>query len=153
PPYQGPVLPRVGSDRRALTRGIVPRMRYPFLSDEWFAKVDELVAAAGDLEIPAPMKAANVNVVVTSPAGDVQLHMQDGLFFRGQHPEWPTTLTLSAEVARRIFVEGDVSAGVQAFLAGEIKVEGDLATVVAMQTALPSEPQKRLTQQIAAITA
>jgi hypothetical protein len=128
-------------------------MRYEFLSDEWFAKVDELVAAAGDLQIPAPMMAAEVNIVVTSPAGDVRLFMKDGLFFRGHRPEWPTTLTLSTEVARRIFVDGDVSAGVQAFLAGEIKVEGDLATVVAMQTALPSEPQKRLTQKIAAMTA
>ena len=128
-------------------------MRYEFLSDEWFDKVEELVAAAGDLEIPEPMKAAEVNVVVVAPSGEVRLFMKDGLFFRGHRPEWPTTLTLSADIARRIFVDGDVSAGVQAFLAGEIKVEGDLATVVAMQTTLPSGPQKRLTERIASITA
>ena len=47
-------------------------MRYAFLSDEWFTKVDELIAAAGDLQIPPEMKAVEVNVTVTSPAGDTR---------------------------------------------------------------------------------
>ena len=127
-------------------------MRYDFLSDEWFAKVDELVASAGDLQIPPAMKAVEVNVTVVSPSGDTPLFMKDGLFTRGHQPGVTTTLVLSAEVARRIFVDGDVAAGVQAFLAGEIKVEGDLAKVVAMQTTEPSEPQKQLTRRIAEIT-
>jgi type I restriction-modification system DNA methylase subunit len=62
-------------------------------------------------------------------------------------------LTLSEALARKIFVDGDATAGVQAFLAGEIQIEGDLAKVVAMQTVEPSAPQLRLTRQIAAITA
>ncbi len=127
-------------------------MRYEFLSDEWFNKVDELIAAAGDLEVPAAMKAVEVNVTIVSPTGNVPLFMKDGLFTRGHHGGVGTSLTLSSEIARRIFVDGDVAAGVQAFLAGEIKVEGDLAKVVAMQTTMPSEPQKRLTREIAAIT-
>ena len=52
----------------------------------------------------------------------------------------------------KIFIDGDTAAGVQAFLDGSIQVAGDLARLVAMQTVDPSEPQKRLTQQIAAIT-
>jgi hypothetical protein len=132
---------------------MVRAMRYEFLSDEWFAKVDELIAAAGDLEIPEPMKAVEVNVTITSPTGDTPLFMKDGLFTRGHHPGVGTSLTLNVDLARRIFVDGDVAAGVQAFLAGEIKVEGDLAKVVAMQTTMPSEPQKRLTRQIAEVTA
>lgn len=128
-------------------------MRFEFLSDEWFAKVDELIAAAGDLQIPAAMKAVEVNVTITSPAGNVPLFMKDGLFTRGHQPGVTTTLALDVSVARKIFVDGDVAAGVQAFLAGQIKVEGDLAKVVAMQTTMPSEPQQRLTKQIAAITA
>jgi hypothetical protein len=61
-------------------------------------------------------------------------------------------LTLTVELARRIFVDADVGAGVQAFLEGQIQVDGDLKNLVAMQTVEPSEPQKRLTRQIAAIT-
>lgn len=128
-------------------------MRYEFLSDEWFDKVDELIARAGDLDIPEAMKQAEVNVTVVSDRGETQLHMKDGLFYRGHQPSMPTRLTLGAELARRIFVDGDVTAGVQGFLEGQIKVEGDLASVVKLQTTLPSEAQKRLTREIAAITA
>ncbi len=130
-------------------------MPYAFLSDEWFTKVEELVAAAGDLQIPPAMKAVEVNVTVTGAAmaaGEVRLAMREGLFTRGHRPDFATTLTLSADLARKIFIEGDTVAGVQAFLDGSIKVDGDLAKLVAMQTVEPSEPQKRLTRQIAAIT-
>lgn len=128
-------------------------MAYAFLSPEWFTKVDELIASAGDLQIPEAMKAVEVNVTVTSTAGETPLFMKDGLFTQGHKAGAPTSLTLSAELARKIFVDADMGAGVQAFLTGEMKVEGDLAKLVAMQTVEPSEPQKRLTKQIAAITA
>ena len=128
-------------------------MRYPFLSDEWFAEVDKLIAAAGDLQIPDAMKTAKVNITVTSASGDKELAMRDGLFTRGHDSSFATKLTVGEDIARKIFVEGDAAAGVQAFLEGKIQVDGDLATVVAMQTVEPSEPQKKLTRQIAAITA
>lgn len=130
-------------------------MPYAFLSDEWFTKVEELVAAAGDLHIPPAMKAVEVNVTVTGAAvgpAEVRLAMKEGLFTRGHRSDFATTLTLSADLARRIFIDGDTAAGVQAFLDGSIQVDGDLARLVAMQTVEPSEPQKRLTRQIAAIT-
>ena len=125
---------------------------YPFLSDAWFDKVEQLIAAAGDLQIPPAMKAVEVNVTVTSPGGETKLFMKDGLFTRGHQAGAPTSLTLTAELARKIFVDADVAAGVQAFLEGKIAVDGDYAALVAMQTVEPSEPQKRLTRQIAAIT-
>jgi hypothetical protein len=127
-------------------------MPYPFLSDVWFQKVDELVAAAGDLQIPEAMKAVEVNVTLTGGGADLPLFMKNGLFSRGHHAGATTTLTLSTDLARRIFIDADVAAGVQAFFSGEIKVEGDLAKLVAMQTTQPSEPQKQLTRKIAAIT-
>jgi hypothetical protein len=132
---------------------MVRRMRYEFLSDEWFDKVEQMVAAAGDLQIPPAMKAVAVNVTITGVGGaERQLFMKDGLFTRG-HQAAPTTLTLDAVLARRIFIDADAAAGVQAFLEGQIKVDGDLAQIVAMQTVEPSEPQKKLTRDIAAVTA
>ena len=130
-------------------------MPYAFLSDEWFTKVEELVMAAGDLRIPPAMKVVEVNVTVTGSAagsGEVRLAMREGLFTRGHRSDFATTLTLSADLARKIFIDGDTAAGVQAFLDGSIQVDGDLARLVAMQTVEPSEPQKRLTRQIAEIT-
>jgi hypothetical protein len=127
-------------------------MPHEFLSDAWFTEVDALIAGAGDLQIPRAMKTARVNVTVTSATGATPLHMKDGLFQRGHDPSFTTTLTVPEPIARKIFVDGDTAAGVQAFLEGQIQVEGDLATVVAMQTVEPSEPQKALTRRIAAIT-
>jgi hypothetical protein len=129
-------------------------MALPFLSDAWFTKVDELIAAAGDLKIPEPMRAAAINIAVTRDAGGItELHLVDGLFKRGHNPAFSTKLTVGEDIARKIFVDGDAPAGVQAFLEGKIVVDGDLAMVVGMQTTEPSEPQLRLTRQIAAITA
>src|SRR5678815_1316190 len=101
-------------------------MPYAFLSDEWFTKVEELVAAAGDLQIPPAMKVVEVNVTVTgSPSaasGEVRIAMREGLFTRGNRSDFTTTLTLSADLARKIFLDGDTAAGVQAFLDGSIRV-------------------------------
>jgi len=128
-------------------------MRYAFLSPEWFTKVDELIARAGDLKIPAEMKAVEVNVTVTSPSGEAKIFLKDGLFTQGHRDGAEASISLSEELARKIFVDGDAAAGVQAFMLGEMKLEGDLKKLVAMQTVEPSEPQKQLTKQIAEITA
>ena len=127
-------------------------MRYEFLSDEWFNQVDALIAAAGDLQIPAPMKAAEINVTVVAPAGETKLFMKDGLFTRGHQAGASTSIKLDADIARKIFVDADAAAGVQAFLTGQIQVEGDLAKLVAMQTTEPSDAQKALSKRIAEIT-
>lgn len=128
-------------------------MAFAFLSDPWFDKVEELVAQAGDLQVPAAMKDLEVNVTVKTADGTIPIFMKDGLFKRGHQAGVTTSLTLPDTVARKIFVDGDVSAGIQAFLTGEIQVEGDLAKVVAMQTVEPSAPQQELTRRVAAITA
>ena len=127
-------------------------MRYEFLSNEWFTKVDELVAKAGELDIPSAMQGVEVNITVTSPGGDTHLFMKDGLFTRGHKPQAAALLTLTKELARKILIDADTAAGVQAFLEGNMKVDGDLTKLVAMQTVEPSDAQKRLTGQIAAIT-
>jgi hypothetical protein len=131
---------------------MVPSVKYVFLSNEWFAKVDELIAASGDLKIPAEMKAVEVNITVKSATGDKQVFLKDGLFSAGHQASATTKLTLTEDLARKIFIEADAAAGVQAFLAGEMQVEGDIAKLVAMQTVEPSDQQKKLTKEIAAIT-
>lgn len=132
---------------------MVRLVKYEFLSNEWFAKVDELIAQAGDLKIPAEMKAVEVNITVKSASGDKQIYLKDGLFSPGHQASATTKLTLTEELARKIFIEADAAAGVEAFMTGAMQVEGDLAKLVAMQTVEPSDPQKQLTKSIAAITA
>ncbi|MCA1691287.1 MAG: SCP2 sterol-binding domain-containing protein [Actinobacteria bacterium] len=67
------------------------------------------------------------------------------------HLEEPdVTVTLDYDTARAIFVEGTAQAGMQAFMAGKIRVDGDLAKLVAaLQGVSPdayeaSEIQRRI---------
>jgi putative sterol carrier protein len=128
-------------------------MAHPFLSDPWFAEVQTLIASAGDLNLPAPMRAVKINATIKRPGGDIPLFLEDGTVARGHRDRADATITLDEALARKLFVEADAVAGVQAFMTGELTVEGDLAKVVAMQTAEPSAEQKRLATKIAAITA
>ena len=115
-------------------------MPHPFLSPEWFAMLDELVAKAGDLQIPPAMKALELNITVTSPDGrETKASLKDGVLYRGHREGAPTSLRLGEALARKVFVEADTMAGVQAFLTGEMTAEGDLAKLVAMQMEEPSE--------------
>jgi len=123
-----------------------------FLSEPWFEQVATLMASAGDLDLPAPMRNVKVNVTIKRAAGDVQAFVQDGIVARGHRDGADATITLDEPLARKLFVEADMAAGVQAFLEGQLTVEGDLAKVVAMQTAEPSAKQKALAVKIAKIT-
>jgi hypothetical protein len=123
-----------------------------FLSDPWFDEVAKLMASAGDLNLPAPMRNVKVNVTIKRADGDVPAFVEDGVVARGHRSGADATITLDEALARKLFVEADAAAGVQAFLEGQLVVEGDLAKVVAMQTAEPSAEQKALAKRIAQIT-
>ena len=123
-----------------------------FLAPEWFAEVDRLVAAAGDLKIPAAMRAAQINVTISTARGEVHAYVKDGQLFQGHHASAPTAITLPETLARQVFVDADTAAGIQAFLAGELVATGDLKQLVAMQMEEPSAEQKALAKRIAAIT-
>ena len=125
-----------------------------FLSQEWFAKVDQLTAAAGDLNVPASLANLVLNVTVTgAPEGSVDMALNGGKFERGHNASAGTKLILPADLLRKIFLEGDAAAGMQGFMTGQIKVEGDMSKLMAMQSARPSDAQKALFKQILALTA
>lgn len=125
-----------------------------FLSQEWFAKVDQLTAAAGDLNVPASLANLVLNVTATgAPEGNVDMALNGGKFERGHNASAGTKLILPADLLRKIFLEGDAAAGMQGFMSGQIKVEGDMSKLMAMQSARPSEQQKALFKQILGLTA
>ena len=128
-------------------------MAHAFLSPEWFTEVDKLIAAAGDLRIPDAMKAAEINITITSASGEKHVYVKGGVLHQGHRPDAPTAITLPEALARQVFVDADTAAGIQAFLAGELVATGDLKTLVAMQMEEPSNEQKALAKRIAAITA
>jgi hypothetical protein len=55
---------------------------------------------------------------------------------------------------RKLFVEQDQAAGMQAFMAGKIKVQGDMMKMMAMQTSMPQDDiAKTIAKEIKDITA
>ncbi|MFP5327706.1 MAG: SCP2 sterol-binding domain-containing protein, partial [Acidimicrobiia bacterium] len=119
-------------------------MAYNFLSDDWFDAVQGLRDEAP--EPPAAMKDLTLNVVVKGgPDGDREVHLSGGQFERGFAGGAPTKLTVPYDVAKSLFVEGNPQVAMQAFMSGQIKVEGDMSKLMAMQAggmAAPSPEQK-----------
>jgi len=124
-----------------------------FLSDDWMAEVRKLYDEA---KLPAPtgpMADLKINIVVTGgPSGDKEIHMASGEFEEGLSADAPTKLTVPYDVAKAVFVEGNQQAAMQAFMQGQVKVEGDMSKLMAMQTAAPTPEQTALQEKVKAIT-
>ncbi len=107
--------------------------QHAFLSDEWLTAAKAIAAeAGGGGGAPSDVK---LNVVVTGgPQGDRELHFDGGTFETGLLDDAPTKLTVPYAVARQMFVEGNQQAAMQAFMGGQIKVEGDMTKLMAMQS-------------------
>jgi hypothetical protein len=118
-----------------------------FLSESWFSEVEKLRAEAGEIPVPEAIKDIKLNIVVTGhPEGEKQMHMAAGEFKKGLHDEASTKLTIPFPVAVKTVVEGDQQAGMQAFMSGQIKVEGDMSVMMRMQGAGPPSPQAQALQ-------
>ncbi|RMF13969.1 MAG: SCP-2 sterol transfer family protein, partial [Candidatus Dadabacteria bacterium] len=61
-------------------------------------------------------------------------------------------LKIPFEIAKKMFIEGDQQAGMQAFMAGQIQVEGDMSVIMQIQAVPPSPEQIELGKKISAIT-
>jgi hypothetical protein len=108
--------------------------KYEFLSDDWFTEVHKLVEEHGaDAPTANPVV---VNVVVTdTPFGDErQMHMgaKDGKGEMGVGlvDDADVTLTTDYATAKDVFVSGNQQAGMQAFMAGKVKVQGDMTKLM-----------------------
>lgn len=129
---------------------------YPFLSDEWFVAVREVVDAR-DVDIP-PHAELTMNLVVTdTPFGeDRRLHVgaRDGRadWGTGHATDADLTLTTDYATAREIFMSGNSQAGMQAFMDGRVKVQGDLTKLMAAQVAGTGPGAPGLAEALSAIT-
>ena len=127
-------------------------MSHAFLSDSWFDAVEELRAEQPDA--PAALADATINITVTGgPDGDVDVHLAGGAFDRGHTEGAPTKLTVPYDVAKKLFIDGEQSAAMQAFMSGQIKVEGDMTKVMALQTVAPTAEQQAFQAKLAELTA
>ena len=94
-----------------------------------------------------------MNVVVTGgPEGDREVHLANGSFGVGLLADAPTKMTVPFDVAKQVFIDGNQQAAMQAFMAGQIKVEGDMTKLMAMQSGAPSAGQQQMAERLKQIT-
>jgi hypothetical protein len=104
--------------------------------------------------------AIKLNQIVTDvPFGDgtVESYIDttDGVMILelGQLESADVTVTTDYETAKAIFVDQDQAVGMQAFMSGKIRVQGDMMKLMAFQTAAPNDDTtKQIAAEIQAIT-
>jgi len=116
---------------------------YVFLSQEW---VDAARAVREEYrgKVRPMTHAMKMNQVITDVpfgTGTIESHLDSTsgeLELEFGHVDDPdVTVTMDYATAKAIFVDGNPSAGMQAFMAGKIKVQGDMTKLMAMQQASP----------------
>ena len=131
---------------------------YEFLSDEWLAEArsirDEYAGKGGSID-----QSIRMNLVVTEvPFGEGSLDAHadtsggELLLDVGHIDPADLTVTVEYEIARAILVEGNPQAGLQAFMQGRIRVEGDIAKLMALQSVSPDPTAAEIASRIQAMT-
>ena len=131
---------------------------YPFLSDEWMEAAKAIRDEYAD-KVSPPAHAIRMNQVVTDvPFGDgtVNAHLDtsggEAVMEMGLLENPDLTVTTDWVTAKAITVDGDAQAGMQAFMQGKVKVQGDMSKLMLLQQA-PTDPvQTEIQDKIKEIT-
>ena len=129
-----------------------------FLSDDW---LDEARAIRAEYEGRGSTIEHSVRmnlVVVEVPFGEGSVHAHvdtstgELVLDVGHIDPVDLKVTIGYDIARALLVEGNPQAGLQAFMQGKIKVEGDIAKLMALQTVSPDPSAAEMAARIQAIT-
>ena len=135
-------------------------MPYPFLSTEWMDAAKTIREKYADQASPITISVRMNQVITDVPFGDGQVKLfldtsSGSLVMESGELETPDlTLTTDYDTAKKVFVDQDQAAGMQAFMAGKIKVQGDMMKMMAMQTSMPQDDTaKKVAAEIKDLTA
>jgi putative sterol carrier protein len=133
--------------------------KYPFLSEEWIEAVRGVREEYRGKSQPIPHSVKMNQVITDVPFGDgtVDAHMDSTSgeleMELGHLDEVDLTVTLDYATAKAILVDGNPQAGMQAFMAGKIRVDGDMSKLMAMQTVAPDATATEIAVKVRDLTA
>ena len=109
--------------------------KYPFLSDGWFDAAANLIAEHGTGGPPGPNLVMNLEVADGDKTTEFHMGSKDGatLFGKGHTDGADLTLSTDIATAREVFVDNNPAAGMQAFMAGKVRIQGDMAKLMMAQ--------------------
>jgi SCP-2 sterol transfer family len=134
-------------------------MAYPFLSDAWIAEARAIRErlGAGNPPVAQPV---TVNLTVTGVpfgTGTVESFIDttsgELVLDLGQLEAPDVSLTTDYDTARAIFVTQDPAAGMQAFMAGKVVVQGDMMKLIVLQSmSIADDTAREISEAIQAMT-
>ncbi len=106
-----------------------------FLSDRWFDAADKLIEEHGTGAPPSTNLVMNLEVTEGAKTIEFFMGSKDGqtLFGKGKTDGADLTLSTDIDTARAVFISGDQQAGMQAFMAGKVRVQGDMTKLMMAQ--------------------
>jgi hypothetical protein len=131
---------------------------YEFLSLEWIEAAHRIRAEVGEpTSTPVPV---TMNLIVTDAPFDadpLEAHLdtrQGALALDyGHRPEPDMVITVDWATAKALLVDGNTQAAMSAFMAGRVRVEGDMSKLVALSSASLDERSERVVVRLREITA
>ena len=132
--------------------------KYQFLTPEWVAAA-KAIREEFEGESPAPAHSVRMNQIITEvPFGDTDvkafMDTSDGALNLdlGELENPDLTVTVDYETAKAIIVDGNPQAGMQAFMAGKVKVVGDMTKMMALQAGTADPTAAEISKRIQEIT-
>jgi putative sterol carrier protein len=105
--------------------------KYQFLSDPWLDAAEKLIR---EHQPEAPPTNLVMNLEVADGDQTIKFFMgsKNGevLFGKGMTDGADLTMSTDADTARSVFISGDQQAGMQAFMAGKVRVQGDMTKLM-----------------------
>ncbi|MGQ0743277.1 MAG: hypothetical protein ACT4OS_02855 [Acidimicrobiales bacterium] len=123
---------------------------FDFLSQGWIAAARQVRSDHDETLAQSVPEEVRLNLVITEvpfDPGQLDAHLDTTLgrmdLETGHLDGGDATVTLDYFTARDIFIEGTPDVLMRAFMAGKLRVQGDMAKLVAAMTQLtPPEPEK-----------
>lgn len=134
-------------------------MTHEFLTEEWMVATRAVREKYADqatkvtvairmnqIITDVPFGEGTLNVFLDTSSGDVVMDL-------GAMETPDLTVTTDYATARAVFVEQNQTVAMQAFMAGKIKVQGDVMKMMALQTAMPAdETARKISAEIKELT-
>jgi putative sterol carrier protein len=109
--------------------------KYEFLSDGWFEAAAAVIAEHADDGPPAPNLVMNLEVEDGDKKTEFHMGAKDGatMFGKGHTDGADLTLSTDIDTARAVFVDNNPAAGMQAFMSGKVRIQGDMTKMMMAQ--------------------
>jgi hypothetical protein len=130
--------------------------KHQFLSDDWFTAVTGLVETHGAEGLESVDLVLNVVVTDTPFGGERQLFMATrsghGEISTGHAEDADVTITSDYDTAKEVFASGHPESAVELFMAGRLRIQGDLAKLLSAQASGSATGNAALLEAVHEIT-